>query len=275
MERYSEKVTTKMIEDALMQRYQEPEWYLGFEVGNSCGSELTRHADAIAVCPYPSRSFETIGFEIKVSRQDLLRELEHPQKCEAMYEYTNEWFLIIPKGMTKGLSIPERWGIMEYMDGKLRQKRKAAWHEAKLTTGFMIAFIRGRQRIEAIQQQKMYENSLQCIRNQMSWEAKEDHRKLAELKDELKVLERETGISLTGYNTDSVLKVLKLAQQLTDTLKLDKGFSVEKDIEYAAGLLQESADKIKKAYEMFLPLLGTTKDCVQSETLSMDGKRKD
>ena len=136
-------ITTDDIHDALMARYTEPEWYLGFEVANSCGSEVVRHADAVAICPYPSRAFETVGFEIKVSRSDLMRELKDPKKCEAMYSFVNEWFLVVPKGLTKDMDIPIRWGILEYIDGKLRQKRRAAWHEAKLTKGFMMAFIKG------------------------------------------------------------------------------------------------------------------------------------
>ena len=33
-------ITTEDIHNALMARYTEPEWYLGFEVANSCGSEV-------------------------------------------------------------------------------------------------------------------------------------------------------------------------------------------------------------------------------------------
>ena len=67
----SEKVTAKVIRKALMDTYKEPEWYLGFEVGNSTGADCRRHADAVAINAYPSRGFEVRGFEIKVSRSDL------------------------------------------------------------------------------------------------------------------------------------------------------------------------------------------------------------
>ena len=53
---------------------------LGFEVGNSTGAELKRYADAVAINQYPSRSFETIGMEVKISKGDLRRELEDADK---------------------------------------------------------------------------------------------------------------------------------------------------------------------------------------------------
>ena len=52
-----EKVTADMIRKALQDRYQEDEWYLGFEVGDSCGMRLSRHANAVAINAYPSRGF--------------------------------------------------------------------------------------------------------------------------------------------------------------------------------------------------------------------------
>lgn len=58
-------------------------------------------------------------------------------------------------------------GILEYVDGKLRQKRRAAWHEAKLTKGFMMAFIKGRQRMDALEAQRTYEFHQKMLRNEV------------------------------------------------------------------------------------------------------------
>lgn len=249
------KTTTEDIHDALMARYTEPEWYLGFEVANSCGSEVVRHADAVAICPYPSRAFETVGFEIKVSRSDLMRELKDPKKCETMYQFVNEWFLVVPKGLTKGLNIPIRWGILEYVDGKLRQKRRAAWHEAKLTKGFMMAFIKGRQRMDALEAKRTYEFHQKMLRNEIEgglpWWIQDDLKRLKELTAELDTLEKETGIRLTGKNTPEVLATLKTAQQMTKLLKSGTSQSVIQDVDKAMDLLTESTAKIKKAYALF------------------------
>lgn len=62
----NEKVETADINKALLAMYREPEWYLGFEVGNSCGCECMRHADAVAMNAYPSRGFEVRGFEVHI-----------------------------------------------------------------------------------------------------------------------------------------------------------------------------------------------------------------
>lgn len=61
-------VDANTLRQALKETYRAPEWYLGFEVGNSTGSQCRRYADAVAVNAYPSRGFEIRGFEIKVSK---------------------------------------------------------------------------------------------------------------------------------------------------------------------------------------------------------------
>ena len=78
----NEKVTAQDIRAALRKTYCEPDWYLGFEVGNGTGARLRRHADAVAICNYPSRGYEIRGFEIKVSRNDLKSELDNCAKAE-------------------------------------------------------------------------------------------------------------------------------------------------------------------------------------------------
>ncbi len=122
----SDKVAAQDIRDALELRYQPPEWYLGFEVGDSTGTDNTRHADAVAINAYPSKGFQTIGFEIKVSKSDLKSELENGAKSDAIAKYCDNWFLVTPKGLTKDFTLPPTWGVMEYHDGKLRQTTPAA-----------------------------------------------------------------------------------------------------------------------------------------------------
>lgn len=166
--------------------------------------------------------------------------------------------------MTEGLNIPIRWGILEYVDGKLRQKRRAAWHEAKLTKGFMMAFIKGRQRMDALEAQRTYEFHQKMLRNEIEgrlpWWIQDDLKRLKELTAELDTLEKETGIRLTGKNTQEVLATLKTAQQMTKLLKSGTNQSVIQDVDKAMDLLTESTAKIKKAYALFGALKHPGKD---------------
>lgn len=251
-----EKITTEMINQALLEKYQEPEWYLGFEVGNSCGSETRRHADAIAICAYPSRGFQSIGFEIKVSKSDLKHELDNPTKCEEMYQYVNEWYLVIPKGLADNTNIPEPWGIIEYNDGKLRQKRKAQYHEAKLTTGFMLAFVRGRKRVDDIKVARSYDKMVKNIESRMDWRTKEIARQLQEVKGELDKIRKATGINIVSYCTDKNIRIINIAQKIEEMLKDDDCCGIKNNIDYYLDKIIQSGEMLKAAYEPLIELMG-------------------
>ena len=106
----NKKVTAADIRQALTNTYTSPEWYLGFEVGNSTGANCSRHADAVAINAYPSKGFEVRGFEIKVSKQDLKSELENGLKSDEIARFCDYWFLVVPKGLTDGFTLPPTWG---------------------------------------------------------------------------------------------------------------------------------------------------------------------
>lgn len=68
---------------------------------------------------WPSRGNYITGFEIKVSRSDLQRELKQGVKAESTSKYCDYWVLVTPKGLIPdNVIIPPTWGIMEYLDNK-------------------------------------------------------------------------------------------------------------------------------------------------------------
>lgn len=250
-----------MIDEALMKKYQEPEWYLGFEVGNSCGSDCKRHADAIAVCAYPSRGFLSIGFEVKVSRSDLKHELDNPAKCEAIYQHVNEWYLVVPKGLTKDMPIPEPWGIIEYSEKGLRRKKNAQHHEAKITAGFMLGFIRGRQRIENIQIKNMEEDQRKQIQREFEWKysmgrMKDLEKDLKNLKEQIKKVEDAVGYPLTHYCTDDYIKILKISNNINKALNGNNRWSDMDMISYNVNEIVKFGEKIKEAVKPLLEMTG-------------------
>lgn len=89
------------------------------EIGSPCGK---RRADAIYL-PRSSWSPETIiGYEIKVSRSDLIVELNDPAKVDPWLQYCDQWWLVLPDpSLCDGLVIPDQWGILTPPSG--RRKR--------------------------------------------------------------------------------------------------------------------------------------------------------
>ena len=248
----ADKVTADDIRKALSERYCEPDWYLGFEVGDGCGSEVTRHADAIAICPYPSRGYEALGFEIKVSKQDLKHEIEQPAKAEALAKYCNYWYLVVPKGLTDGINIPEPWGIIEYIDGKLRQKRKAEFFKNTIDIGFCCAFIRGIRRKDDrdLKEAMAYRERMQIEHLDMETRSKlYDYEKLQE---RLVTLKKRTGIDLTSKHwvSEYDVKAMALAKRLLDSHDdielVTKARYLSKDIAELAGWIEKTINEFKK-----------------------------
>lgn len=245
------KVTAEDIDKAIMETYREPEWYLGFEVGNSCGALVERHADAIAINAYPSRGFEVRGFEVKISRADLKHELDNGAKAEAVAKYCNYWFLVVPKGLTKDMQIPEPWGIIEYVDGKLRQKKPAKFMMNTVDFGFMCAFIRGRQRVDvankSLQWQKALSEARECVKYENSAAAKE----INEIKDKIELTKKETGIDLMSWSFErEEIKAIKIAKKLLEA-QCEIG-----EIDHYIRRFNEGAAAVKKAYDYLAGIAG-------------------
>lgn len=134
-----EKITAEVIREALRKRFCQPEWELVEEVdvgGN-------RRADAIAVNMWFSRGYEVVGFEIKVSRSDLQKELQDVSKADPGFKKCDKWMLVTPRGLVNdSLLIPEPWGIMEYHNGMLKIRKQPERHEREVTKAFSAHLLR-------------------------------------------------------------------------------------------------------------------------------------
>jgi len=138
-----DKVKTEDIRIALRKRYCQPEYSLCEEVETDHG----RRADAMAINMWPSRKNAVIGFEIKISRSDLKRELQSGAKAEASAKYCNYWMLVVPKGLiNESIIIPENWGIMEYANKVLRIIHQPEHKEAIMTAEIAASLMRAKER---------------------------------------------------------------------------------------------------------------------------------
>lgn len=237
------------IRKALEEFYTAPEWYLGFEVGNSTGSLCRRHADAVAINAYPSKSFETRGFEIKVSKQDLRKELEQGIKSDEIARFCDYWFLVVPKGLTDDFTLPPSWGVIEYNDGKLRQKVKAEkLSKIPPTVGFMCAMMRGRERILSELKSRLTQEERENIKRQVLFGTKNAQAELDKIRTKLKEIQEQTGISLYDWQpTEEIINRLNAVKSVK---------TVTTNVKYiqrvAANMLkcsQEAYDAANQIYE--------------------------
>lgn len=88
-----------------------PEWAVMTEVGQGTGSNAGRYADAIAMNLWPSRQLAIHGYEVKASRGDWLRELNHPEKAEPIAAYCDYWWIVANDGVVKD-DLPDGWGLL-------------------------------------------------------------------------------------------------------------------------------------------------------------------
>ena len=206
---------------ALRDRYKQPEWSLFFEVASGTGANARRHADALAMNMYPSRGLSILGFEVKVSRGDLKRELDNPDKAEEIARYCNEWYLVVPKGLIKDDDvIPVPWGIIECSDKGLRIAKKAQQLNAKpVTKEFMAAILRSAGRIDEAtlqeERNKAYREYRESYDRQMESEIARRTKRFEELKQQLADFEKATGKSITAYtDIEGLAENIKLAEDV-------------------------------------------------------------
>jgi hypothetical protein len=241
-------VTSDDIRKALSETYTSPEWYLGFEVGNSTGANCRRHADAVAINAYPSKGFEIRGFEIKVSKQDLKSELENGIKSDEIARFCDYWFLAVPKGLTDGFTLPPTWGVIEYMDGKLRQKVRAEkLDKTQPTIGFLCAMLRGRERTVINAASKVTADRERQIRRDALYGVKNAEKELHNLREKLTEINAATGISLDTWEpTRQIIDRLNAAKSL-DIIARNIRF-----LEKSAKGLMEDAQEMQTAVNTIL-----------------------
>jgi len=89
------------------QRHTEEAWIFATEVQTSTGYAYQHHdgpggirrIDAFALALWPSKNYQRIAYEIKVSRSDWLNEIENPMKRVQAWQLSNEFWFAIPEGI--------------------------------------------------------------------------------------------------------------------------------------------------------------------------------
>lgn len=122
----------------LSQQYPEPRFAFipEFRAGTGFGRES--RADAIAMDLWPSAGLELIGFELKTSRSDWLRELKQPDKADPIKQFCDRWYLVVDESsiVRHGLGeseVPIDWGFISPDYSSYPYKPKVTKEAPKLT----------------------------------------------------------------------------------------------------------------------------------------------
>ena len=135
---------------ALYNRFSDTRQYaVATEVGLSTGGSR-RRIDMVVVNCYASNDFRIDGIEVKVSKADLRRELEDPDKHVAFFDLIDYYTLACPEGIADLSLLPPKWGLLVVSDdGRAYYRRKPlALHDSVDRTvprGFFAGYVRAIQ----------------------------------------------------------------------------------------------------------------------------------
>lgn len=198
-------MTTQAIRQALRTKYCAPEWALLEEVRHRAPDGGERSADAIATNLWQSNNYKIVGFEIKSSRSDWLREIKDPSKADVISSMCDEWVIVTAPGIVQTDELPEAWGLMELKGNGLHTKVKPPKLSAPkaITRNFLASLLRravtvGEQEVAAA----ILDAKRQAQDDARKWaeeEAKRRARAHTELITKLEKVKAQTGIDLSDW----------------------------------------------------------------------------
>jgi hypothetical protein len=103
--------------------------------------------------PSAPHGLELVGFELKVSRSDWLRELRQPNKADPIKQFCDRWYVVCAdaKIVKYVEELPKGWGLMFAEDGKLVEFIEAPkLNPLPLDRAFVAALMRRATRVDGL-----------------------------------------------------------------------------------------------------------------------------
>lgn len=233
----------------LKEYYCQPEWAFFEEVPNGTGGVTTRRTDAIAFNLWPSRGYEIIGFEVKVSRADWLNEKKNPKKAEEGMACCDTRILVTSAPEVAMIEeIPLGWGYMTFKGDRIktlvkpaREKNSAALNRAFLMSVVRRAYEMGTQKHEI---ERAYNRGMK--------DGAEDERKSSEHKIQRAQAEARSAIE----NMENVSKALGFQgkdlrwvnmEHVAKAYELYSNNELQRRIEYLKKTCRDIAEIIEKS----------------------------
>lgn len=101
------------LEKLIEKRHDDRQWAVIRElragVGFSAGAD--RRIDVAVFGCWPSKGLHRIAYEVKRSRNDFMREIDHPKKREWVEENFHQTYFVASHGVCQPEEVPESWGL--------------------------------------------------------------------------------------------------------------------------------------------------------------------
>jgi len=163
-----------------------------------------RYADAIAMELTPSRGLKINGFELKVSRNDWLKELKNPTKADWFFTHCDRWFLVVAdKDIVQEGELPEEWGLIAPKGTGLGIIKAAPINNAAEAVDrlWLASLLRSAIYASAKPKElrKKYEEGYEAGKAEGERRVQSDKTELEMAQSAIKNFERESGVSITAW----------------------------------------------------------------------------
>lgn len=240
-------MNTQELTQMLATRYCQPEYAFLTNVRNGTGYvRATTYADAFAMSLYPSRGLAILGFELKISRSDWLRELKKPDKAEeGIYGFCDNWYLVAGDDKIVHLDeLPKTWGLIVAKGNRLFTVKPAPELKPKPVDRLLLASI-FRNVIDGMVSRDSIKGEMAAeFERGVKWSKSEVERaekKTQEKESIIKTFEETTGIKI---NEDwGITRVQKVAKAV-NTVLAKEDTDIKYNIRWAKDNLTSALKKL-------------------------------
>lgn len=208
------------IADLLRARYPAKTHALMFEVRDGAGFDSRRTCDAIAISTWPSRGLKLMGFEIKASRSDWLRELRNPEKAESFFSVCDEWYLVIDgtENVVEPDELPATWGLLQRKGNRLHCAKAAPLLKPEpIDRSFLAAMLKNCRDAAAtpgkVEFDRGYVAGRAAAKDAAVQAIEHGTRELRELRQSLKEFEQASGVTIRNWGGGKIGEAVKFVME--------------------------------------------------------------
>lgn len=259
-------LTTPEIEARLAERYSGVEWAFFLQVPSSTGG-AARTADAVAMSVWRSRGYYFVGFEIKASRADWLRELQNPKKADPIAKMMHQWYVVVGhEDFIRPGELPQAWGLLVPYQKTLKVAKEAERQEPDgISYAFVASLLRRASRVQSneARDQALIIRKVEEARTA----AQEDARRriemarsdYARLHEKVRAFEEASGIQIDRGGLDDIrikgAMIEALSSGRWDVRRaLHEIDSVERVANNLAAVARANAEMLRERFNEFLRL---------------------
>jgi hypothetical protein len=201
-------LTEFALDERLRVKYPSPEYAYFSAVRNGTGfvRHTVRTIDGMAIGLWPSRGLELIGFELKSSRGDWLREKKDPAKAHDMAKYCDRWYLVAGRDdIVLAGELPIKWGLIVPHQKGLKIVTEAPVLESSAWDRLFLASL-----VRSISENYIHRSEIQeALKKAADDEKGRRQYELDRLKEKVEEFEKASGIKISdawdaGYIGEAV-----------------------------------------------------------------------